>query len=89
MHCYRCGIALKEDERHLRRKIQTGEIVDHAQPSRRVRATTSRYGIRVVCGRCAWLIDMGSGRLELVENLKFALAMAVLVAMGLFALLTR
>ncbi len=88
MHCYRCGIALREDERHLRRKIQTGELVRH-EPGRRARPAASRYGLRVVCARCARLIDFGSGRLELVENLKLALAMAVLVAMGLFALLTR
>ena len=82
MHCYRCGSALKDGERHLRRRVPTGGWVSRSYPGPRVREAKERFGRRVVCRRCARLIDLSERRLEVAENAKLAAALAVLVALA-------
>ena len=45
--------------------------------------------MRVVCRRCARIIDLREGRLEIVENLKLSLALLVLIGLALSFCLAR
>lgn len=65
MHCYRCGTELGERERHLRRKMSTVGWTRHPCPGVTVGVSKSRYGMWVVCGRCAYVTDLSEGRLGL------------------------
>lgn len=89
MHCYRCGNALKEGERHLRRRVQTGGWINKSYPAARFKEARTSFGMRVVCRRCARLIDLSERRLEVAENAKLAVALCLLAALVIWSLLTR
>jgi hypothetical protein len=84
MHCYRCGRPLREDERHPRRKVPTGGWTSRTYPGPKVGAAKSRYGLRVVCGRCARVLDLSEGRIQALENAKLAIALVVLVGLTIY-----
>lgn len=81
-HCYRCGAAIDAEARHPRRKVPTGGWTSRAYPAAKVRASKTRYGLRVVCRRCARLIDLAERRLEVAENVKLGVALAVLLGLA-------
>jgi hypothetical protein len=78
MHCYRCGIYMKKEDRHVRRNVPTHLKLLRRYPGSKVERATTSYGRRVVCRRCSRIIDLTERRLELAENAKLAAALAVL-----------
>ena len=78
-HCFRCGTTIPADERQPRRRVQTGEWVRRDQRSSYGWTVKRRMGMRIVCRRCAGIIDRMEREDTRVWALKLSAAVVVLV----------
>lgn len=87
-YCYQCGNPIYEPKPHKRRKVRTGEVERRRHRTSRAFRHETRYGYRIVCGRCARAIDFSSRRLPLMRVLEAALLvlLPLIVALALNAL---
>jgi ribosomal protein L44E len=76
-NCYRCGKPILDTKYKLRRKVHTGGDERRRYPGGVERMTT-RYGLRIVCTKCAHILDMQSGRNMNAENVYILVALTVL-----------
>lgn len=77
-NCFRCGKKLEAEERHIRRRVQTGERVARRFVKPAVQSVVASFGMRIVCRRCATAIDREAHRVELISLAKLGLALAIL-----------
>jgi hypothetical protein len=78
-NCFRCGKQLSEHEPRRRRRVVTGGSERKSYPRSHLRETQARFGMRIVCTRCAKFIDLQQGRLTQIEDLKLYAALAALL----------
>lgn len=83
-NCYLCGRPIEDTRYHLRRRVRTGDFERRQYSGRRVSAVQTHYGMRVVCTRCATMLDRRAYRLWIEGYVKVLVALIVL----LIALLT-
>lgn len=77
-NCYKCGRKLKED-RHLRRRVKTGEWHRKRYSPSRVSHAQVSYGMRIVCKSCAKQIERQEWRSSLAGHASVVLALLVLL----------
>jgi predicted nucleic acid-binding Zn ribbon protein len=83
-NCFLCGRPLKPGSRHQRRKVKTGEWARRRYPGGPASSVTVRFGLRVVCGRCARVLNGEERRKEAAQYVELAVAVLVLLV-GLVA----
>lgn len=84
-HCYLCGCKLSPDKRRIRRTVKTGEWVRRSYKGDRLSAVQTHYGKRLVCGRCARLLDRRKETGDLLWHLSPFAAVLFLYLLFLFA----
>lgn len=85
-YCYRCGRPVFDMKPHKRRRVRTGEVERRWRPAARPHRFETRYGYRIVCGRCARILDNEFYRRSLGEALSI---LAALLALTILALILR
>ncbi len=85
-YCYRCGRRITRDDERLRRNVPTGNWIRTRALQRGGKVAQAHYGMRVVCGRCAHLIDIAAMKKDVSWFLRLGLALAVLFLVILFRL---
>ena len=83
--CYRCGSYIAPPGPYKRRKVRTGDV--SRQTASGKRTSTQTYGVRLVCGRCAYLIDRDQTRKELRYLAELLIAIAILFIVLILGLL--
>lgn len=81
-NCYRCGRPVEGTYR-LRRKVKTGEHERRTYPKGGLRLVQSHFGQRVVCTKCAAILDRQAGRDRVFEDVRLLLAIAILIIVAL------
>ena len=81
-YCYLCGKPIPNTQRHVRRKVKTGEHETKAYFGGKAKSVKTYYGLRLVCRACANRLDRGNLRRELLYHLG---PLALLLALFLFS----
>lgn len=85
--CFRCGQLIAPDKRHFRRRVRTGDRSRVVSAKQRSYETVTSFGMRVVCGNCARLLDLQRRGETGSDNLKLILALVALAVVVLARLL--
>ena len=86
--CYRCGRPILETKHRLRRRVKTGGFERRRWGGKGKQVTISaNYGFRIVCTRCAHILDLQAGRVQSAENVRVLVALGFLVAVLLSKLI--
>lgn len=86
--CYRCGRPILETKYRLRRRVRTGGFERRRWGGKGKQVTFSaNYGFRIVCTRCAHILDLQGGRVQSAENIRVLVALGFLIAVLIFKLI--
>ena len=84
-NCYRCGRPILDTRYHLRRRLRTGDWERRRYLRPKSRVVETRYGMRVVCTRCAHILDRQAYRLTTEGHWQVIVALIVLfIVLALF-----
>ncbi|MBS1702841.1 MAG: hypothetical protein JST12_14350 [Armatimonadetes bacterium] len=83
-YCYVCGKPIRATQRHIRRKVKTGQHETRAYLRGSAGSVSTYYGMRLVCRSCANRIDRLGLRRELVHHFGPLLAMLALLLLARF-----
>jgi len=74
-----CGQTIPPTVHHFRRKVKTGERTRRISSRANPVAVTTSFGQRIVCAKCARILDMERRKTEFVQYVELGLALLLLL----------